>query len=70
MKITDDDCAELQRLCKEHNSEITINQAREVLSSLNFLLERFGGWLREQQVAGRLSERGELQTKKGPETRD
>jgi len=54
MKITDEDCEELRRLYLEHEGiELSQDEAREMLSRLLFLFERFGAWLSNVAATGR-----------------
>jgi hypothetical protein len=55
MWITDEECEELKRLYLEHESvELTLDEAREILSRLLFLVERFAEWVSKEKAAGRV----------------
>lgn len=54
MRITDDDCEKLRRLHLEHEgAELSVDEAREVLSRLLLLFERFAAWIAKERAAGR-----------------
>jgi len=54
MQIRDEDCEELRRICLQYEeTDLTVDEAREVLSRLCFLLERFAGWIAKEKAAGR-----------------
>ena len=55
MDITDDDCELLRRLYLEHEGEeLSLDQARELLSDLLLLFERFAAWIAKEEAAGRV----------------
>lgn len=46
MRVTDEDCRHFQSVCsKALGRDITLDEAREALSGLVYLLERFGKWV-------------------------
>lgn len=50
MQVSDDECQEFVRLCREEgNTGLTIAEARHLLTNLLLLLERFACWQREQR---------------------
>jgi hypothetical protein len=54
MKITDEDCEKLRRLYLEHEEvELTLDEAREMMSRLLLLFERFAAWVAKEKAAGR-----------------
>ena len=55
MRVTDDECEELRRLYLDHKGvKLTQDEAREMLSRLLFLFERFSAWLVRERAAGRV----------------
>ena len=55
MRVTDEQCEELRRLyLEEQGRELTLDEAREMLSRMLFLVERFSAWLAKEKAAGRL----------------
>ncbi len=55
MDITDDDCELFRRLYLEHEGEeLSLDQARELLSDLLLLFERFAAWIAKEEAAGRV----------------
>ena len=50
MKITDEQCEELRQLCRQdHGRELSVDEAREMLSRMLFLVERFSAWLAKEK---------------------
>ncbi len=61
MQITDEECAEFVRLCREEAGvELTIDEARDAFARLLLLFETFAAWVAREREAGRMSEFGEL----------
>lgn len=47
--LNDDECAEFARLCRENEGvELTVDNARNMLSNLLLMLERFAVWKAEK----------------------
>ena len=59
MRVTDNQCEELKRLYLQHEGvELTLDDAREMLSRLLILVERFAEWVAKEKAMGRVFERG------------
>jgi hypothetical protein len=55
MRVADDECEELRRLYLEHEGvALTLDEAREMLSRLLFLFERFAAWIAKEKAAGQV----------------
>jgi len=66
MQITDSDCAEFAKLCLEHEGKkITLDEARETLTRLCLLFERFHAWRMAQEATGRVFQIDEPQPDPG-----
>src|SRR4051794_31343097 len=58
MRITDDECDVFRQLyLQNEGNPLTTDEAREMLSRLSFLFDRFAAWLAKEKAAGRVSER-------------
>lgn len=54
MRVTDEDCAKLKHLYLEHDQvELSLDDAREILSGLFLLFERFAAWVAQEEAVGR-----------------
>ena len=54
MTITDDDCEKLRRLYLEHEGvELSLDEAREMMSRLLLLFEHFAAWIAREKAVGR-----------------
>jgi hypothetical protein len=54
MKVTDKECEEFRYLYLQHEGmELSLGEAREMLSRLLFMFERFAAWIAKEKAAGR-----------------
>jgi hypothetical protein len=57
MQIKDAHCEELRRLYRENESrDLSLDEAREILSRMLVLVERFSVWAAKEATAGRAFE--------------
>ena len=55
LAVRAEDCEEFRRLYLEHERlSLTPDEAREMISRLCFLFERFAAWIAKEKAAGRV----------------
>ncbi len=55
MRVTDEQCEELKRLyLEEEGVSLTLDEAREMLSRIAVLVERFAAWVVREKAKGRV----------------
>jgi hypothetical protein len=59
MRISDARCEEFRQLCRAQcGQELSLVDARDEITSIVALLERFAAWAARAKAAGRLAEQG------------
>lgn len=55
MRITDEACLKFKKLVSEHDGrELSLDEAREVLTRMMLMFERFAAWIATEKAAGRV----------------